>query len=308
MVKTEQDSDVKKLEDFGKEINNLTKRPLLVMYYCDVEGEITDYDVQIVFNELMKSFGFNKIRELDVLIHTRGGNPNASYLLIQTIRKFAEKIYFLVPQHSYSGGTLMSLGSDKVFRGPYASLGPIDLQLNGKPLLSIEKYVEFVKHASESLSPCNYSSCSSHHNHVGEALLLQLTKEFNPTEIGQFFQLRKLSEYYAKILLNDYMFRYDEFRKKKVERIVKRLNSEYPDHGFDIDFNIAKGLGLNVELMEPNLFISTNMFINLCDILKFKGKICHFLPRDKLEEKSFDLRVPFFQIFQNEVEENGAKK
>ena len=216
------DITIKKLQELGKKITGQTKKPLLVMYYCDVDGEISDYDVEIIFERLTEAFCFSMVEELDVLIHTRGGNPNASYLLVQTIRKFAKKIHFLVPQHSYSGGTLMSLGADKIFMGPYASLGPIDLQLNGKPLLSIEKYVEFVKHASESLSVCGNSSCSGHNNQVSEALLLQLTKEYNPSEIGQFFQLRKLSEYYAKILLNDYMFRYDEFRKKKVERIVRR--------------------------------------------------------------------------------------
>lgn len=288
---------VKHLIKNGEDIANSRGNPLLAMYYCDVNGSIFKPDIEGLFT-LLASRLKNKVEKLDVLLHTRGGDPNTSYLLIQTIRKFTKRVNFLIPQHAYSGGTLMCLGADEIFMGPYASLGPIDLQMFGGklPVLSIDKYIEFVKHAKETITGCD-PGCPKFESTIADALLLQLTNEIPPTKIGELFRLRKLSEYYAKILLSDYMFKYDDYRKKRVDRIVKRLNSEYPDHSFDIDYCIAKGLGLRVNLMEGELFFSTDKFINFCEMSKIGGEICPFLPRDKCEESDQDFRTPFFEVF-----------
>ncbi len=290
-----------KIQEAAKKIISHTAKPLLIMFYCDINGKIGRPDIRLLFNEMSQKLG--QVENLDVLIHTNGGHPNTAYLLIQQIRKFAKKVNFLIPHHAYSGGTLMALGSNKITMGPYASLGPIDLQLFGGrlPLLNIDKYVEFVKHAKEVTSD----------NKVGEVedrfsteLLLQLTKEIPPTKIGELFRMRKLSEYYAKILLSDYMFANMDYRQRNVERIVKRLNSDYPDHSFDIDITIARGLGLEVELMKPPLFYLTDSFINFCELGKANGEICPFIDRDKCEDEEEDFRIPYFDAFK--VPEKGG--
>lgn len=282
------------IQEVGLKIVEQTKKPLVVLFYCDTNGQILRPDIKNLFNLMSQKLG--QVDDLNVLIHTNGGHPNTAYLLIQQIRKFAKNVNFLIPHHAYSGGTLMALGANQIIMGPYASLGPIDLQLFGGrlPLLNIDKYVEFVKHAKEITSD----------NRVGEVegrfsteLLLQLTKEIPPTKIGELFRLRKLSEYYAKILLSDYMFANLDYRQKNVERIVKRLNSDYPDHSFDIDINIAKGLGLEVNLMKPDLFYLTDSFINLCELSKRNGEICPFVDRDKCEGEEEDFRIPYFEAF-----------
>ncbi|MBI3032649.1 hypothetical protein HYY69_04185 [Candidatus Woesearchaeota archaeon] len=295
---SENDS-INKLNQLGHEITKLTKKPLLILYYCDAEGRIFHPDAPLLF-DILSSKVEKPIEELDVLIHTKGGHPNTAYKMIQIIRKFAYKVNFLIPHHAYSGGTLMSLGANKIYMGPYASLGPIDLQLYGGalPLLSIQKYIEFIKDAKDKLSPCENPSCPNHKAiDVEKVLILELTKEFTPSQIGQLFNLKKLTEYYAKVLLNDYMFKYDENRKKTVERIVERLNTDYPSHDFDIDITIAEGLGLKVDFITPELFFVLDKFINLCHISKNNGEICFFLPRDKLEGSRNDFRTPYFALF-----------
>ncbi|MFW9880797.1 MAG: hypothetical protein ACFFG0_47655 [Candidatus Thorarchaeota archaeon] len=293
----------------GKDIVSYTKRPLVVMYYCDINGSIFKPDISALFSKLTSEIN-GKVEEMDVLLHTKGGHPNTAYLLVQTLRKFTHKLNFLIPEHAYSGGTLMTLGADNIIMGPYASLGPIDLQL-GRSLavIDIDQYVQFVKHAKETITGCD-PNCPKHESPIADSLLSELTREIPPTKIGALFRLRRLSEYYARVLLSDYMFKYLDYRKNEVDRIVKRLNSEYPSHGFDIDFHIANGLGLKVERMELQLFFMTDIFIKLCDLGKMRGEICSFLPRDKCEDKEQDFRLPFFEVFniKKEGEKNEKRK
>lgn len=284
----------------GHQIATLRQRPLLAMYYDDNNGEIIRPDIRVVYEKLEK-YNWNSIPELDILLHTRGGHPNTAYLIVQTIRKFAHRINFLIPHHAYSGGTLMTLGGDSILMGPFASLGPIDLQLgsgNGTlPVIDIDKYIDFVKHTTDKfIRDRNLGNEFMSPDGIAKTLLKELTEELRPTQIGHLFRLRTLSEYYARVLLSDYMFKYDEDRINKVERIVARLNHQYPDHAFDIDFHIAEGLGLCVDLMDKYLFHLSDNFLSLCASSKARGEICPFLPRYKCESEQ-DFRIPFFEVF-----------
>ncbi len=90
---------------------------------------------------------------------------------------------------------------------------------------------------------------------------------------------------------------------------MDRLNNDYPSHDFDIDYHLAKGLGLKVRYMDPVLFMLADSFINLCVLSKKEGEICGFIPRNKLEESSEDFRAPYFKVFnvKKEVVSNGSK-
>ncbi len=116
-----------KIQETAQKIVLHTGKPLLVLFYCDTNGLILRPDIKSLFDVMSQKLG--TVDDLNVLIHTNGGHPNTAYLLIQQIRKFAKNVTFLIPHHAYSGGTLMALGSNQIIMGPYASLGPIDLQL-----------------------------------------------------------------------------------------------------------------------------------------------------------------------------------
>lgn len=296
------------LNKTAKQFVKETDKPLLIMYYCDTNGMIFRPDIEMLFSKLC-TIG-KPAEELNVILHTNGGHPNTAYLLVQTIRKFTKKINLFIPEHAYSGGTLMALGANQIYMGPYASLGPIDLQVQEDKykgaLLNMEKYVEFVKYTTEEIFGNSFSSQEK--AVISKDLLLELTKELSPTKIGSLFRLRKLSEYYGRILASDYMFKDDDNRKLIVDRIIKRLNSENPDHSFDIDFHIAQAMMLKVALIPPNLFSLAESFIKLCDLCKNNGEICRFVSRDKMQENRKDFRVPFFEVYlptkEKEVSEN----
>ena len=57
------------------------RRPLLVMYYPEIYGHIDDSDVKDLYDEFREN-GVSResqLENLDVMIHTLGGSPNAIF-------------------------------------------------------------------------------------------------------------------------------------------------------------------------------------------------------------------------------------
>src|SRR3989339_1202167 len=203
-----------------KEITEERDNPLLIMFYSDPAGTIQPCDIDIlenIFEDYLKKKdkkGFNK---LDLLIHTTGGEANTSYRLIQLIRTYCKYLTVLVPTHSYSGGTLIAFGAEKILMGRSATLSPIDIQIGeDQPnfsLLSIEKYQEFLDNC------CNLYKLKDEKNKTN--FLIELTKELveevSPTMLGELFRLKSITELHSKTLLHNYMFKNSSNKIKKTD-------------------------------------------------------------------------------------------
>jgi len=286
---------LKGIRKYLERISNYRKRPLLVLYYHSSAGSIEQIDIHPLDILLSKNIHNPKLPEMDVLIHTIGGEPNSAYRMAQIIRNFSERINFLVPYYAYSAGTMMCFSGDNILVGPHGVLSPIDIHImpqSGKrmPLLNIDKYTEFVKMCQEMMNQNGLKS------EIEIPLMLELVKEITPVRLGGFFRERTISDYYGRILLMDYMFKGDESRKGKVENIIRKLSSRCPSHEFDIDYHIAKGLGLKVEGMSRELSNLTQDFIDFLDESCRKDLICPFTEYEHEIEKG-DWRRPFIDLF-----------
>jgi len=280
------------LEKLVNEFIKERKNPLLILYWSDLDGQIVDFDVAVlekVFQDYCEENKIDRIHELDVIISTRGGEVNASYLIAQLIRGYAKKVNYFIPKHAYSGGTTICLSADRMYMGVGSRLSPIDVQVGrGMALIDIEKYVEFIANS------CDLTKLSDDRARfpVLVELLKELISRVNPLRLGDFFRLRSLSEYYAKILLIDYMFRNETQRMEKAKEIIKRLTSESPTHSLDMDIHIVRGIGLNVEQMDTKLYKLSNLILDCCfDLEKSDEDICKYPSRE------CNMRMPIFQIF-----------
>lgn len=87
-------------------------------------------DVETIYGEFRR-LGYNrdtkKIKKLDVLIHTAGGEYHVGYMTAQILRSFASTVNFLVPYKAMSAGTLMSLCADNISMGAFSCLSPVDV-------------------------------------------------------------------------------------------------------------------------------------------------------------------------------------
>lgn len=305
MVEEEEEPKSEIFDKFDASIKDILKerkRPLLVMFYSDPAGEISPNDVEALekviqeFLEKKKKSGFT---ELDLLIQTYGGSANTSYRLIQLIRSYCKRLNVLVATHSYSGGTLIAFGADKIEMGRSATLSPIDVQItrNGTvlALLSIEKYIEFLEHSVRSAKIME----DKNRAYFITELTKELIKEVGASDLGELFRLRGMTILHSEMLLRSYMFKNDSRRDEKIEEIISKFNQKSPTHNFEMDFELVKDSGLNVERLDDKIYILLKNIIDICTQLENCGLVCHF---------SEDNRIPFFNIFEPEEEVKDKKE
>lgn len=290
------------LEKSFKEITNLRKKPLLVMFYSDKAGRILPYDIQAlegIFDDFLKNENKEGFMELDLLIHTLGGEAHTSYRLIQMIRSYCKKLNVLVATHAHSGGTLIAFGADIVEMGRTATLSPIDLQVGeGFALLSVEKYTEFVENISKEHK---FKDEKNKCNFVTEMTKF-LIEEVGPSQLGELFRLRSLTGLHSKALLHNYMLKNVSNKEELADNIITKFTRESPTHNFLMDYELVDETGMAVRKMNPNVYKLLRILIDKLILLKRGGFICDFYPL------STSIRKPFFKIYPMEVDKNGKKK
>lgn len=282
---------------------SVRKRPLLVMFYSDA-AHISPEDIESLerlFDDFLDGKKRNGFLELDLLIHTHGGEFHTSYRLIQLIRSYCKGLNFLVPTYALSGGTLMSFGADRIEMGKTATLSPIDVQFGGEKegsnLLSIQKYTEFL----ENLCTKTYKF-EDERNRSG--FLTELTKslveEFKLEELGDLFRLRSLTDLYAKTLLHDYMLKNSSRKEMLAKDIVSYFTTESPHHKFLMDYELVRKSGLLVRRMNDKVYKLCKDLIDVLKEMENKGRICGFY------DLSNEVKMPFFRIYDSEAK--GVKR
>jgi hypothetical protein len=68
-------------------------------------------------------------QQVDVLMHSTGGDALASWKLMSILRERFQGVSVLVPFMAFSAATLFALGAEQIVMHPHASLGPIDPQV-----------------------------------------------------------------------------------------------------------------------------------------------------------------------------------
>lgn len=68
-------------------------------------------------------------RELDLIIHSPGGSPDAAEQMINYLRTQFNHIRAIVPLQAKSAATMLALGCDEIVMGRHSELGPIDPQI-----------------------------------------------------------------------------------------------------------------------------------------------------------------------------------
>ena len=139
-----------------REIEKHTGRKLI----CYVSGPscAIDRDDTLSFVDLLHNLQTD--RDLDLLLHTGGGDIDAAEKLISMVRKKVGKgvLRVVVPDYAKSAGTLIVLGANLVVMSDTSELGPIDPQIirtdgNGNRLRhSVQNYLDSFDEYSATLA------------------------------------------------------------------------------------------------------------------------------------------------------------
>ena len=171
------------------------------------------------------------------------GNPTATEGIVKYLHsKFGNNIRVIVPQMAMSAGTMLACASNEIIMGKHSCLGPIDPQYGGIPAYNI--ITEF-REAKADLD----------NNPTSKTYWEMQLKKYPAAFFYTVMDSIRLSSVLVTEWLTNYMSA-DETngaeKRKKVSKIVNKLNANNKSHSRHFTVNFCKELGLNVTALEDD--------------------------------------------------------
>lgn len=205
--------------------------------------EIMIQDIPL-FEDLLRSVAGADTGYL--IINSPGGDANvAEKILLMCRQRFSRGFNVIVPDFAKSAATMIALGSDKIFMGYLAELGPIDPQLRMAPLGEVIPARSFI----DGLEIIRRKITEDHDPvQMYYPMMSQIRPEILASCYGAINGARKFAEKWLK----GYMLKNDPAQAVQVAKWLSE-GEMYKSHGKVIDFDEAKNvLKLNVEKIDPN--------------------------------------------------------
>lgn len=211
-----------------------------------------------LFAKLIEELKLDKVKhdKLYVILTTMGGSAEVVERYVNILRHHYAEVNFIVPDYSYSAGTIFCMSGDNIFMDYISVLGPIDPQVPNKDgkyvaaLGYLDKINEFIDKAAKST--------------LTNAELIWL-KGLDLGEIRSFEQARDLTTDLLTKWLATYKFKKwashsnntcvtsDEKQQRAVE-IATELsdNKKWKSHGKGISIAELQALKLKIEDYSKN--------------------------------------------------------
>jgi hypothetical protein len=234
--------------------------------------------VDDVFDDLRSRIG-KPVPRLDVIVQSGGGDIHAAYNLGLLFRRYAtDRLTFIVPRWAKSAATLMVCAGDEILLGPIAELGPVDPQIT--TLNSLENRLEqisplYLKATLELIR----NEFKEGNDDLAKGLLHRL--QF-PLTLGGFTRSLELGEGYIKKLLKSRMFSSlsEEDRITKADRVASTLVRSFEDHGYCVEIDEARSMGLCVKELNGKHFDHS------WEIYRLNDKVAELRALQKKQEMS----------------------
>ena len=179
-------------------------------------------------------------RKLYLLVNSLGGYTSSAFKIAMAIRKSFTDITVFVPHIAASGGTILALTGNRIRMGMMSHLSPVDIQILHKghhisvnSLLSAETIVgkRIAMRSDDELS------------HLEK----QLAESFDPAILVEFRNMVEMGRLYLEKVLTAV-----GYADEPLANMTHRLIFGLPTHGFVIQADLAKEIGIAVEPSETN--------------------------------------------------------
>lgn len=215
---------------------------------------------------LRSVLGDRQFKEIDLVIHSGGGDINLAYQMVELIRLHAERLYACVPFYAKSAATLLCLGADEIFLDKAAQLGPLDAQVyqekkGGKgdytsalnPFKALEQAHSFSLDALDTSmrmiarsTGLDLDECIRHAINFIVGTTGPLFSRLDPEKLGEYSRALAVGSEYGNRLLR----RFTDWDDRKRTSVVDKLVHGYPSHDYVIDYHELEELGFKVQLFE----------------------------------------------------------
>ena len=234
------------LEELAKEVCGDSEAGSPFLF---AEDQIAANTVDSVFDDLQNRFGFDSgQRHLIVVVDSSGGDIDAAYNLALLFQRYGHKrLTYIVPRWAKSAATLLVCSGNSVMMTPVSELGPLDPQITR--MNPLERRIEsFSSLHIESTLELIRKEFAQGNADLAQGLLQRL--QF-PITLGGFKQSLEIGKQYANKLLLSRMLKDNA---EAARQVATQLVEDYANHGFCINIDEARSLGLAVdELFQPQL-------------------------------------------------------
>lgn len=271
---------------------DIRKRPCVVLVIQKALG------VEHVYR-LRQLLSTKKFPELDVLIHSGGGDINSAFKIVELLRLHAEKVYACVPIAAKSAATLICLGCDVICIDELGELGPLDTQIleekkGGKaefasalnPFKTLEQLQKFSLETFDigvkmvaARSGLDLDECIKHSIDFVGVTTGPLFSKLDPEKLGEYSRALAVGKDYAERIIR----RYKRWEPQKTQDLVERLVHGYPSHDYIIDYHELREMGLDVQMLSTQEMDACNAFIQ--KLLGDGDQICLCEPTPPAPEK-----------------------
>ena len=187
-------------------------------------------------------------RELDLIIHSGGGDPDAAEAIVDYLRSKFVHIRVFVPVSAMSAATMIALSADEIVLGRHSHLGPIDLQVpvstpNGFVYVPAQAIISEFEEADAEFRVRG-------HNTAWHPIIAQLRPGLiNSCRVAQ----ARAKELVAR-WLESYMFKGRVDANERAALVADTVAdfSKFGSHGRPINLEQAENMGLNVQRLEDD--------------------------------------------------------
>ena len=168
-----------------------------------------------------------KIENLDLFVHSSGGDLDATAKIVKLLRENCKKYSVIVPFYAKSAASLLAISADELLMCKCGELGPLDPQVRDPttglwvPAHSIRETLLFIESVRDPL------------------VKLSLTDRLPPLLMGAYREYQNTARQYTEEAFS----KIDESNKQKA---IATFTERYLSHGYPIDRKICKDVGLNV--------------------------------------------------------------
>ena len=200
----------------------------------------------------------SKRMNVTLILVTNGGDPDAAYRISRCLQSNYHKFSLLVSGPCKSAGTLVAVGANELIISEYGELGPLDIQMQKKDELIgtqsglvVLDALEFLRKESSELfdhiwlklhgnsdGVITFTTAADLSARITSELIGKLYKQIDPLAIGEAERAMNIARKYGDDLRM--------FGRNIIKEQLERLISDYPSHGYVIDFEEADFLFENV--------------------------------------------------------------
>ena len=233
-----------------KEIQNKRKSKIISLVTSD------RINLSAPIHQLMNATIYEQLRtiksnatdfqNIDLFIYSRGGDSDAPWSIVSTIREtFPEKQFnVLIPFRAHSAATMVSLGAEEIIMTEKAELGPVDITISNSPLNPLHPLTKApidisVEDVMGYIGLLDRLGCKDPKEKIKSFEIL--SGHINPLAIGMVNRLLEQTRLVALRMLTS---RKNNLTKKLNDEIIKKLSSEIYSHRHSISRTEARKIGL----------------------------------------------------------------